>query len=182
MNNQSKFDKDKFHRQSWSQIAKDPKAWLCYAENLKHAADVLRDNCWPRQRKSDDLIAARNDLFYGPVYMLLSGLAIETLIKGIMVAIDPHLIEQQKQNAKITGHKLVELFRETEITECKNDTDLLSRLQNYVENFGRYPVTILKQNMAKRANTRFCIVDLDKVDRLWKRLLGKIQQYTTEDE
>ena len=180
MNNQSEFDE--YHRESWSQTAKNPKAWLCYAENLKHAADVLRDNCWPRQKKSNDLIAAWNDHSYGPVYMLISGLAVETLIKGIIISVNYNLVEKDKLSKELTVHDLVKLFRKTGLIECKGYKDLLSRLQNYVENFGRYPVTKLKQDMAKKTNTRFCRVDLDKVDRLWNRLLGKIQQYITEDE
>jgi hypothetical protein len=164
-------DDEHFYRQSWLQTARTPEAWLCSAERLKHAADVLRENCWPRNRTDHNHDAAFSDHCYGPVYMLISGLAIESVIKGIIIATNPNLVEEQKMNGEILGHDLVQLFQKTGILKCNSDNDLLLRLQNYVENFGRYPVTRYKHDMAQKASTRFCSVDFGKVDRFWKRLL-----------
>ncbi len=175
MNSESEYEE--FYRQCWPKTAKNPEAWLCYAERLKHAADVLRDNCWPRNRAYNVHDAAVGDHCYGPVYMLISGFAMEGLIKGIMIAVNPNLVEQQRLSKKMLGHDLIELFKGTRIRGHKNDTDLLLRLQNYIENFGRYPVTKLKQDMAKRGRTHFCSVDFGKVDRFWGRLL---EHYNTK--
>jgi len=177
----NKLEYENFCRQCWRKYAKDPDAWFCSAEALKSAADILRNNGWPRNRSYHNLNAAGSDACYGPVYMLISGLAIETLIKGIMIAEnenddDNNLVEQQRLAKEITKHHLVELFQKTHIRKHKSDNDLLLRVQNYIETFGRYPVTKYKHDMAKRAHTHFCNIDFGKVDRFWNRLLAHYRQ------
>lgn len=172
---------EKYHKQSFSSLAKDPESWLNSAQNLKNAADVLRNSCWPKKRRFHDLKAAKSDFLMGPVYMLLAGLAVETLIKGIIVGIEPKLVEEQKLSPELTRHDLLKLYKRAGLIENALQNNLLLRLQNYVQNFGRYPVTRTKQTMEKKAQTRFSgETDFRSIDRLWDFLYKEIQKYIKE--
>jgi hypothetical protein len=170
---------EKYHRDSWHSLSIDPKAWLMSAEHLKTAADALhRSSLWPAKREPYDQKYAVADFHYGPVYMLLAGLAIETLIKGIIVAKHPDFVKQQKLSGELTNHNLIDLYRTAGLMKSKDHDDLLLRLQNYVVIFGRYPVTKTKQDMQKMIDTRFAgQTDPNRIDRLWNFLVKRIQPY-----
>jgi len=177
---------EKYHKGNWHSLATDPQAWLKSAEYLKEAADALHKQLWPAREEPYGHKSAAADLLYGPVYMLLAGLAIETLIKGIIVAKHPDFVKQQKLSGKLTHHNLPELYRTATLVTSqsgrlitsRSHDDLLLRLQNYVENFGRYPVTKTKQDMQKLTDTSFAgQTDPKKIDGLWDFLVKRIQPY-----
>ena len=170
---------EKYYRDSWHSLAIDPKAWLMSAEHLKSAADALhKSSLWPSRREPYDQKSAVADFHYGPVYMLLAGLAIETLIKGIIVARHPDFIEQQKLSGELTHHDLTELYQTAGLMIIKAHDNLLLRLQNYVVIFGRYPVTKTRQDMQRLTDTRFAgQTDPKKIDSLWDFLVKRIQPY-----
>jgi hypothetical protein len=170
---------EKFHKDSWYTLSIDPKTWLRSAEHLKNAADALRKSLlWPATREIYGHKSAVADFHYGPVYMLLAGLAIETLIKGIIVAKHPDFVKQQKLSVELTNHNLTDLFETAGLMKSNAHNNLLLRLQNYVKIFGRYPVTKTKQDMQKLASTRFAgQTDPSRIDRLWNFLVKRIQPY-----
>jgi len=166
-----------FHKQSWKDYTK-PYFWFIKAEALYEAANAFHDKYWPKERSARDTDAAYSDLYRGPVYMLLAGLALETLIKGIIVGRNPAVVGPQRLSRKLTHHNLIKLYQEAGLIESKYQNELLLRLQNYVENFGRYPVTRSKNDMKIMSNTRFSgQTDPDRVDRLWKFLVPEIKAY-----
>ncbi len=179
-----KHEFEKYHRDSWHSLSIDPKAWLRSAKHLKTAADALhKSSLWPAKREPYDQKSAVADFHYGPVYMLLAGLAIETLIKGIIVAKHPDFVKQQKLSGELTNHNLKDLYQITGLMKSKSQDNLLLRLQHYVENFGRYPVTRTKPKMEKMSQTRFSSqTDFEKIGRLWDFLCKKIQNYIKDDE
>jgi len=168
---------EKYHRDSWHSLSVDPKTWLMSAEHLKSAADALhKSSLWPAKKEPYDQKSAVADFHYGPVYMLLAGLAIETLIKGIIVAKHPDFVRQQKLSGELTNHNLIDLYRTADLMKSKDTDNLLLRLQNYVVIFGRYPVTKTKQDMQKLTDTLFSgQTDPDRIDRLWNFLVKRIQ-------
>jgi len=171
LSNQEDKDSIEYYQETWTQLAKDPNSWLRKAEALKYAADAVRGSV--------------ADLFRGPVYMLLAGLAVETLIKGIIVAKNPKFVEVEKEqlSSGLTTHNLQKLYRTAGLRENNSLNDLLLRLQSYVENFGRYPVTKSRQDMKKMIQTRIAgQTDPDRVDRLWSFLVDRIQPYIETDE
>lgn len=173
---------EKYYRGRWELWAKDPQVWYQNAESLKTATVALRKVLWPKDRKRFRTKAAVADLLYGPVYMLLAGLSIETLLKGIIIAKNPEFVGQQKLSKELTHHKLIELYKKTGLVKSKYANNLLSRLQNYVENFGRYPVTRTKHDMQKLTSARFAgQTDPDRIDRLWNLLAKKIRFYIQEN-
>ncbi len=166
-----------FHRQSWKDYTR-PYFWLVRAEALYEAANAFREKFWPKERSARDAKAAYSDFCRGPVYMLLAGLALETLIKGIIVGRNPKVVGPQRLSKKLTNHNLVDLYREAGLRESKGLKDLLLRLQNYIEIFGRYPVSKTKKNMEKMSNTRFAgQTDHNSIDRIWKNLVPEIQDF-----
>jgi len=176
--NQEIAELEKYYKGKWELLAKDPQVWYRSAQNLKAATDALRKSLWPKNRERFDTKASAADLLYGPVYMLLAGLAIETLLKGIIIAKNPRFVKQQKLSRELTHHKLIELYKKAGLVESRHLNNLLSRLQNYVENFGRYPVTKVKQDMQKLVKTRFAgQTDPDRIERLWSDLFQKFRSY-----
>lgn len=167
----------KYHRQSWTLYA-EPYFWKLKAEALYEAANSFREKYWPTVRKPRDLDAAYSDFMRGDTYMLIAGLAVEALIKGLIIGKKPELVKSQKLSKKLTNHNLVELYQTAELRNNCSRNNLLLRLQNYVENFGRYPVTKIKRDMEKKTKTRFAgEADFHKIDRLWDFLISAIKPY-----
>lgn len=171
---------EEFYRESWEQYAHSY-FWLQKSQALYDASNAIRCAFWPKTRKHHDQEAAVSDFHKGPVYMLLAGLAIETLLKGILIGQNPDLVEKEKLSKKLIkkgGHNIKELYRETNFPKNEFKYDLLERLKNYVENFGRYPVTTKKYNMVNKLKTRFSSqTDFDAVDQLWNFLKKKIEPF-----
>lgn len=165
-------DLENYYKGNWYSLAKDGQVWYQSAESLKSCADGLQKYLWPKDRRRFGTKAAAADFIYGPVYMLLAGLAIETLIKGIIISQKPELVEHQKLSKELTRHDLIDLYQMAGLRVNTRRNNLLLRLQNYVENFGRYPVTKTKQDMEKLVQTRFAgQTDPDRIERLWSFLL-----------
>ena len=85
-------DIEQLHKESFAVLASHPLAWEITADRLKEAADSLRDAHWPTERQDRDARAAVADFQVGPVYMMLIGMAVEALVKGILVAKRPELV------------------------------------------------------------------------------------------
>ena len=171
---------EKYYKGRWVLWARDPQVWYQYAESLKTATIVLRNSLWPKDRKRFNTKAAAADLLYGPVYMLLAGHSIETLLKGIIIANHPELVEQQRLSKELTHHRLSELYKKAGLKENNRYNELLLRLQNYIEIFGRYPVTKEKKDMGKLTKTRFAgLTDPSRIDELWKYLFSHRLQTKT---
>ena len=172
-------------RQTWDMYAKDPYFWHSRAKCLYEAAKAYRREHWPKVRQHHDTEAAVSDFYRGPVYMLLAGLAIEGILKALIVAKRPEVVLPQKLSPELTGHDLERLYRDAGLRESGTTIRLLHRLTNYVEVLGRYPVTKTKQSMGKMHSTYFSgggNTDFNNVDRLWERLEKKIRPYIETDE
>jgi hypothetical protein len=143
------------HR-NWQAVAQesaqDPGNWLFAADTLKESADVLLRTSEEARRKLVDAFKAdRPDLaetladiagepFLLPVYLLLAGLAIENVAKGIAVAHDPTHIKPGKGGSLTKwGHIGAQLFDELGIPLDEAETALVERLRDYVIWAGRYP-------------------------------------------
>jgi hypothetical protein len=85
---ENKKELEEFYRESWEQYAQ-PYFWFQKAQTLYDASNAIRCAFWSKTRKHHDQKAAISDFHKGPVYMLLAGLAIETLLKGILIGQNP---------------------------------------------------------------------------------------------
>lgn len=164
-------------------LGKNPGPWWLSSLRLKEAADALRDNCWPKERKQDDVDGATADSHIGPVYMLLMGMAVEAALKAILVAQKPDLVGAGEVSKSLTNHRLADLWNRTglsRITSRRNDC-LLERLENCLVTFGRYPVLRTADGMQRMANSSFqAVLHFDQVAGLWARLEKHVRKTMPE--
>jgi hypothetical protein len=169
---------EEFYRKNWKQYASESHFWFQKAQALYDAANVVRYAFWPEKRTPRDRKAAVSDFYKGTVYMLLAGLAVETILKGILIGQNPQLVEKQELWKELVNHDLKKLYKKTKLTMSNLQNNLFERLTNYVITFGKYPVTKIEQNMSKRGETSFSSqTDFDGVDQLWDFLSKKIQTF-----
>ena len=154
-------------RSLFAYLGKNPRTWWLSSNRLKEAADVLRDSCWPKKKKRHDQEAATADFRLGPVYMLLTGLAVEDALKAILVAENPHLVEEQRISTDLATHDLRDLWGRAGLPRCRQHDQLLDCLKSFVT-FARYPVSKTKQSMGTMIEASFQEEsDFAAVTRLW---------------
>lgn len=158
-------------------VCKDAQTWLAQANQLKMSADVieveLRDKM-VRFRFEQGL----NELFlaYLKSFMLLTGMAIENLIKGILVGRDPSLVDREVINNKLLprgGHGISEGAKRV-ISVSNSEYELLRRLEEYLVWAGRYPMplkSVVFFNSQTPDNLRsFSWVDFELINKFYDRL------------
>ena len=120
----------------------DSLRWLSIARSLKYSAEVLRDRLIEsmkipamfRQTETEGLLMSS---------MLLLGLAIENLVKGVYVAKNPEVVDERKIDSsgwKTDGGHGIADFVKAFISVDQEEEELLVRLQEYIIWAGRYPI------------------------------------------
>ncbi len=161
------------YRSLFTYLGKNPGPWWLSALRLKEAADVLRNSCWPSERKDRDSDAATADFRIGPVYMLLMGMTVEAALKAVLVKQKPSLVGEKGITNSLTNHHLAKLWNIAGLSRVRSrqDDHLLDRLENCLVIFGRYPVPRTADGMKKMMNSSFRgPLHFDQVTRLWDRL------------
>lgn len=75
------------------------------------------------------------------VFYLLAGLALENIMKGILIARDKSLLSKGMiSNKKILKHNLSDLFKEVGLALSDRELNLVERVSETVVWAGRYPV------------------------------------------
>jgi hypothetical protein len=93
-----------------------PASWLEYAEELRDSAELI----WERQGDGFRIGAILNDSHHlvsetgqisivSRTYMLLAGFALENVIKGRLVSLDPSHVNQGRLSSELKRHDVVEL-------------------------------------------------------------------------
>src|SRR5687768_311043 len=127
-------------------IGQDAQMWLEQAKQLKMSADVILVELEKILPLSQVLPGVRvKKVAYIHSFMLLTGMAFENLIKGILVGRDKTVVDQQKIDNRLWnvrgGHGIAELGkRVTSLTP--DESDLLKRLEEYLFWAGRYPLPL----------------------------------------
>jgi hypothetical protein len=142
--NQGIKTKQAFLTHQFEIAAKQPTVWQVTARELICAANVLYeryDGIYPLlcQQKEDETI--NPDIFYSSSkpFMVLYGLAIENLIKGLIIAKGTNATINGKLNKCLENHNLKNLFKLAAISISEKDNHLLERLQRFIES-GKYPI------------------------------------------
>jgi hypothetical protein len=164
-------------------LGKNPGTWWLSSLRLKEAADILRNTCWPKERKHDDLDAARADFHLGPVYMLLMGMAVEAALKATLVAQKPDLVDAKGISKSLANHHLAKLWNLAGLGRLRSRQrdSLLDHLENCVVVFGRYPVSKTPDGMEKTASSSFQgQLHFDQVARLWAGLEKHVRKTVAE--
>jgi hypothetical protein len=164
---------EEFWLNSASSAARNPAAWASLAVSLKESADVVLTASraamirvmgeWARV---DDKTSAM--AWSGRVYMLLAGLAVENLVKGLLVVKDPSQIQPDPNDWDRLfgrwvgkGHLNAELFDQGSVAASAEERELVDRLGTFVEWAGRYPTPTRALTMASRLDPmslRHCVV------------------------
>jgi hypothetical protein len=174
----------------WFDFARDaaqnPEGWRYAAGMLKVGADKLLDAHIEETRRIHDAYeqagqAGRRDLseiyaelevgpFLTPIYLMLSGLAIENLAKGIAVARNPQHGEPNDKGIVVKwGHLNSGLLTGFGIKLDANERVLVDRLATFVDWAGRYPVAREVEKMVRHFQLMFS-AERDAIDALFKRL------------
>ena len=126
-------------------IGNDSLHWLAQAKGLKMIADTIL----PLLQEELSIPPAiqgtqQKRLAYVGSYMLLTGLAFENLIKGILIGRDPTLVTKEKIESGILtrkGHGITE-GAENIISLTTDELQLLNRIEEYLFWAGRYPLPL----------------------------------------
>jgi hypothetical protein len=171
------------HKGTFSWLANSPWTWLSSAESLKKAADVLRNTLWSKEEKPHDTEAAVTDREMGPVYLMLVAMAVESLIKGILIAKDhDRYVKKDCLSKEIckNGHDLCKLYELTGKRKWAVEAwaPLLVKLSEFTINYGRYPVAKSREKMKGRVNAGYGARSyFIQVDLLWKHLMKEMGKY-----
>jgi len=138
-------DKDKFQQWQYENSANDPNTWLRHARALKKSADLVYIQVVVEENnfENTDFIVSPSSLLLWPVYLMLSGLAIENLIKGNYIVVNGAISDNGNLLKVLTHH---DKHKERLLDCCKilsldnSDYELIGRLEQYVLSWGRYGI------------------------------------------
>ena len=138
-----------FFREQHERGASSPGSWLFIAEELERATEIL----WRQTIDDSEFIQAAKvgdeiPPTAGAAAMLLAGLTVENLLKGICVADEPALNEDGEFRLKT--HKLLDLAERSHVSLQPDTRRLVERLEAAVEWAGRYPVSLKYEDMMPR--------------------------------
>ena len=128
--------------------AQDPVSWHNTGIGLKRSADIIWRSWWETIKRLDEApttvpgrVAADIYVLW-PSFMLLFGLALENLLKGIIVTKNPASFSQKiRWSGKLKGgHNIVGLCEEAGISISDEEKRLLEELTESIIWRGRYPV------------------------------------------
>ena len=126
-------------------VAQSPHAWLMAATQLKRAVNLVHQELRKVLAVYPDGRAQYEDLALFKSYMLLSGLAIENLVKGVLVGSNPGVVSPGKFDLNQLagskgGHGLLKLAQQASPALSHHEMDMLARLETFVICAGRYPI------------------------------------------
>lgn len=134
-------DREKYRLEQRTEVANNPNTWLRHAKSLKKAAGIIYEQI---DKIEDELVTSPSSPTIWPIYLMLSGLALENLIKGIYVTKNGALDGGGDLNNLLTHHKenkIRLLSNENKIEELDNqDYFVIERLEQYVDSWGRYGI------------------------------------------
>jgi hypothetical protein len=161
-----------FWIESASAAAGNPAAWLASAESLWRAASAVRREWEEDMRRLREAgfrreaagpagwLAFLNDTqlrpMVGQVFMLLAGLAVENLLKGLAVARKPELVQPRSNNPRRlfdwagSGHVSRRLAQEAGVDLTDAEARVVDRLEVFTRWGGRYPVPLDALEIAPR--------------------------------
>lgn len=129
--------------------------WYAKAIELRRSARALYKSLLPGLRRHEQAVRRANRLLdeearkvvavrahcpdARPVYMLY-GFALENLLKGLLIARNPHLIGKQSLSKIIKRHGLRALLADAHITTNSTENDVLRWTEEVVIWKARYPV------------------------------------------
>jgi hypothetical protein len=177
--------------------AQRPVAWLLSAERLRDAAEVI---CMHEQAAEipyfkahsvaeieavGDAYSEGNDAGVAeikaippnyPPAQLLYAFAIENVLKGIIVAITPGLIEERKLNDELTTHSLIKLAEKAQFTVHVQERPVLEALSQLSIWAGRYPVARTRQEYDRATTNPHELLDYGSAHPIMKMFFERARK------
>ncbi len=125
-----------------------PDSWLNYAQELEEAAEALWADSGNSMRietgtqLDGSLVAIKKPSAHLRSYILLAGLALENVLKGLIIAGDAKLISSGRLDKTLKSHKLLNLAKRVNLRFSKNEKHVLQVCQDAIPYWGRYPVPL----------------------------------------
>jgi hypothetical protein len=152
-----------------------------FSNQLKRAADLVSAELkrmlkiYPNNRPCYQDLA----LFYS--YMLLAGLSLESLTKGIFIGRHPEVVgpDSLDLNSVVKGnggHDLPSLLRQVD-TPSQDELELAARLSKFVKWAGRYPISLKAKDSVYPS---FGTSDFDAIEGLFQRLVHVLHKENPE--
>jgi hypothetical protein len=113
---------------------------------------------------------------------MLAGLAIENMVKGILVARNPELVQPDRQHPErlfkwgASGHELARLLGKANFKLSASETELVERLNIFVTWGGRYPVALDALDMQPRPQQSGELSDPTEIRRTDPPLVNKLYE------
>jgi hypothetical protein len=134
--------------------------WLKHAYRHYYASQILYEHLEPIMNKDDIETDEENEQFISlwQSYFLLMGLAFENILKGLIISIEPDLVNDQEYAKKYNfsfNHNLITMFERNFRQLSISEKELIHRLQKYLIWMSKYPVpkkTRISENGTKRLN------------------------------
>lgn len=129
-------------------IGQSPHLWLSSAKHLKKAADIICDELVKTlaSYSSSSTRIPYDEIVLFKSYMLLAGLSLENLAKGILIGRNPNIVNSNELDRKLLGkskggHDLVAtLMQKISLELLPSEIDVVSRLTKFVVWAGKYPI------------------------------------------
>jgi hypothetical protein len=167
----------------FSQIGRDPNAWLSSARRLKLSADLILNKLKVALEESSltwDVMNKRTAFMES--YMMLIGFAFENLLKGIDIARCPELVDDSKLNMELwraRGGHGISTFAERIASLNSEERELFKRLEEFIFWAGRYPIskqaTVFLDSIEPNL-TNYKSTDPEMIDQLFDRFSDIITQ------
>lgn len=119
-----------------------PMNWFDYARELKEASEELwnsHSNTLIGFQENENTYYKKN---FSRTYFILMGLAIENLMKGILISENPDYIKNGKINSEISsGHNLEFLSKKIEtLSFIEKEKEIFKILSMVIPYWGKYPI------------------------------------------
>jgi hypothetical protein len=142
--------KRSFYEEQFHFGALIPERWVTQAHRLKDSADLLYAAYLDDLRrfgKTQNISSLKNLTHVIPATFLY-GLAIENLLKAILMKNEPDRVSEGKlRKWPSGGHDLIALATTSRIELTAEERDLLQRLTHFIRWAGRYPIPMKLDDM-----------------------------------
>ncbi len=178
----------------FTNYGRDPMVWSYEADNLRRAAEAVFAIVKQEYAADPPMVEHQR---IDPVYKYLVGMAIENLLKAIMIYDDPSLITQSNIDNAINGHNMWTLhtgkdckkksggccrLRALESQLAPNEQEFMKQLEPYVVWMGRYGIATKKSKYENdlRAHThggedsKKQKLEIEKFDKMFHTVYEKI--------
>lgn len=125
-----------------------PCEWLIYAEELHDAAAALWNDSGNTMSVNmepavDGSALLQKSCGHSRTFILLAGLALENVLKGLIIAKDPSLVNEGALAKSLQNHNLTILASAVkELRLSKQEEHVLAVCQDAIPYWGRYPIPL----------------------------------------